>query len=875
MDRSLELSANQQRNDVASMPRSLALGGSRDVEGVERDYMASSNRATTARTYREMTANDSSRVHAGDVYNYNWSSASANTEPNIDSPEDKLKRLREALSYPQMGLRSAIVEDAYSDTCQWLFNTPQYQRWRDLTLYSKHHGFLWIKGKPGSGKSTAMKTLLSSAESSRDMRGEKVLSYFFNARGEALERSTEGLYRSLLHQITAGVASLPENVMSWMNPGSLDLFHRNGWQVDLLKGLLRKIVLLDRKTHLLCFIDALDEGDNEHSVRDMIEFLEDLTEIARNQHLHFSVCLASRHYPNISIKRLEELQFDDHQGHLQDIDTYVRSKTEVFSARISDELIASIKRRSSGVFLWIVLVIAELKRQADYGNDQKLQALLESIPISVERLLDDTLKKAGQDKSFVATLQWALFSIKPLRSQEFHTAVMLSNGELNSGAIRWDSNISETSTTKVIIFASKGLLEIVASDRIQFIHESVREHFLCTGLERIDRSLIANAVGISHHRLALWCRKYLQLTKVAQAIRSSVDHYRCWHRARKAFPLLQYAMDSMLRHAENAAGHGIQLQAFDETFSFEDFLLLEKSRPIKDAAENTYNNSPPPTALHILIYEQCNHLAETELPKCLVSPTNRYLVHLIRGLPRNAFNGVEQIEQPTRRWQSWERCASSSNCIGGPLHMATRRGAVNVVLALINGGVCVNEHCHTLGSPLLVALRGCYKNQPRVIEALLKGGADPNQRDAQWITPLQIVIGGGDPNTLRILLEWGADPNTAFAACSMGCNPLILATKLCIRRLSRSRSPDDQDDSSMKTYRSTFATVQDHSQVVPSPYSSNVLEILLEHHAAADASCKRCGMTALDAAMVVQNGRIESVLREHGAIRHSVAEWGR
>ena len=230
MDRSQERSVNQQRNDVASGSMSLASGGLRDAGGVGRDYMIHSDQSTATRSYKELTAHDHSRLHAGDVHNYNWYLAPDNTESNTESPEAKLQRLRSALSYPQMGLRSAIVEDAYLDTCQWLFNTPEYRRWRDPTLYSGHHGFLWIKGKPGSGKSTAMKTLLSRAESARHPRGGVVLSYFFNARGEALERSTEGLYRSLLHQMTAGVTSLPEDVIRWSNPDSLDLFHRQGWQ---------------------------------------------------------------------------------------------------------------------------------------------------------------------------------------------------------------------------------------------------------------------------------------------------------------------------------------------------------------------------------------------------------------------------------------------------------------------------------------------------------------------------------------------------------------------------------------------------------------------------------------------------------------------
>lgn len=152
MNRSQESSANEQRNDVVSASRLLAPGSSRDVGGVERDSMIQSDHITSARTYREGTANDNSRLHAGDVHSYNWYMAPADTESNTDSPEAKLQRLRSALTYPQMGLRSAIVEDAYLDTCQWLFNTPEYQRWKDPTLYSGHGWFPLDQRKAGFGQ---------------------------------------------------------------------------------------------------------------------------------------------------------------------------------------------------------------------------------------------------------------------------------------------------------------------------------------------------------------------------------------------------------------------------------------------------------------------------------------------------------------------------------------------------------------------------------------------------------------------------------------------------------------------------------------------------------------------------------------------------
>lgn len=102
MDRNRELSGDQRRDNTASGTWPLASGGSRDVADVEQDSVVHSDHPIATRIYRGLVANDNSRLHAGDVHNYNWYLGSTNTESNTDSPEAKLQRLRSALSYPQM-----------------------------------------------------------------------------------------------------------------------------------------------------------------------------------------------------------------------------------------------------------------------------------------------------------------------------------------------------------------------------------------------------------------------------------------------------------------------------------------------------------------------------------------------------------------------------------------------------------------------------------------------------------------------------------------------------------------------------------------------------------------------------------------------------
>ena len=101
-----------------------------------------------------------------------------------------------SLKFDRLGARSLNIEDTYGDTCQWFLSKQEYLDWQKPGRHSPSSWFLWIKGKPGTGKSTLMKYL----HSTRQPEGSTsiVLSFFFNARGTQLEHTTLGCYRGLL-----------------------------------------------------------------------------------------------------------------------------------------------------------------------------------------------------------------------------------------------------------------------------------------------------------------------------------------------------------------------------------------------------------------------------------------------------------------------------------------------------------------------------------------------------------------------------------------------------------------------------------------------------------------------------------------------------
>lgn len=276
----------------------------------------------STRDYRHIVTRDDARAHFGDNHygdqkHYHYASPGAGAKIR----KDPLQQLLDSLSFPQKNYRFTTIEPTYRQTCQWLFETPEYARWRDWDLRQAHHGILWLKGKPGTGKSTITKHALEHANAT--YLDERNIYLFFNARGDKLEKCTEGMFRSLVHQVAPDVPSLLQSV----HPEAVQGYTSIGWLVDLLRSLFREAALqFASRTKLNCYIDALDEGEDEDQIRDMAAFFEELSETAVSKDMRLSICFASRHYPHISIGHSEEIILDDYEGHHGDIASYVQSR---------------------------------------------------------------------------------------------------------------------------------------------------------------------------------------------------------------------------------------------------------------------------------------------------------------------------------------------------------------------------------------------------------------------------------------------------------------------------------------------------------------------------------------------------------------------
>jgi hypothetical protein len=678
-------------------------------------------------SYDRVTAGGNSRLHAGNVYNNYYQ-----VEPSVPSfasthPEGShsLKTFRRCLSFEHMETRLASIATAHPDTCGWIIGCPQFKRWRDHNLQAEHHGCLWIKGKPGAGKSTIMKNLLRYIETAE--AGDKVVSFFFNARGATLERTTEGLYRSLLYQMAGDVRS----PLTDLRAETIELYRIRGWPLELLKDLCRKALRqLASETKATIFIDALDEGNVEDDVRDMVTFVEELAAEAQASGLTLHICLASRHYPTISILHSELLILDTLGAHDEDITAYVQSQLRIDSRALRAKLVVSIAQRARAVFLWVVLVVKILNKEIDRGNQHLLDAKLQELPSGLHDLFDAILEKdAEYDPRLLPALLWVLFARKSLMPAELYFAIMVSTNQLDSENVVWDPDaVNQTVLTNFLLSSSMGLLEIVEYDRVQIIHESVREYLLLYGLRKLDKDLSLETTAKSHGRLAKWCSAYIEIT-VTHGLLGESDQ----PRAMRLCPLLGYVVESALEHAEMAARESYPQPTYTET-SLETWRLIADIRnqrsELKLPTQTVHPRSLATLAEfkveHKPVYTTMLHLLILQRLSCLVG------IELELNAKRDAKERQLYLDAVCLRADEYGIGYSESGC--GALQIAISTGDVGIVHALLREGADANACCRRHGSPLDVALCGisCASVEERtsnihkvhMTRALLHEGAD-------------------------------------------------------------------------------------------------------------------------------------------------------
>ncbi|KAH7390293.1 hypothetical protein BKA64DRAFT_119842 [Cadophora sp. MPI-SDFR-AT-0126] len=355
---------------------------------------------------------------------------------DLVSQRKNQNRILESLAFEGMGHRYQDISRSATDTFNWILQDLEIPKSHpDLKISFREwlvrgEGVFHISGKPGAGKSTLMKFIVEHDDTRKyleEWAGNNTLvvaNFFVWKPGTRLQKSLDGLIRSILHSILKGVPELmPIALPDYWNQivefrgqqmTELDISFRKAFE-----ALSKVIGNMELATgHSFCFfIDGLDEFDdpNEHHTK-LVKRLQSWT--SRNSR-SVKICVSSREentfMNNLLIGqrlRLHLLTEDDIRKSVEEslghYDKFVANSVED-----RHRFVDAIVRKAEGVFLWIRLVLHRLGEVLETsGNLKNLHDDLRHIPKELEDLFSTLLAsidRSDQDEAcaFLAILMWA------------------------------------------------------------------------------------------------------------------------------------------------------------------------------------------------------------------------------------------------------------------------------------------------------------------------------------------------------------------------------------------------------------------------------------------------------------------------------------
>jgi ankyrin repeat protein len=406
-------------------------------------------------------------------------------------------------------------------------------------------------------------------------------------------------------------------------------------------------------------------------------------------------------------------------NNLNDIADYVHAsdvelRTRNFSTELRQEIHKTLIEESSGMFLWVYLILYDLTkpgRKSEHAIRTKLKSLPKTLPDLYKKILcaiePDDVEFAND------ILRWVVWAERPLTLRELTTAIAIQSEHRSMSALTELVEPNLESELRSIL----GALIAVQNDIVYLVHQSAKEFPKETNSTQIEwLSLQSNE---SNLHITVSCMTYLSFDEfenplVASEVRTKSE------KGLVDDLFFDYASSYWPAHMKQLDDELQQEPLVKKTF-----LYFAQSSKKLTLAWNNYRH-------YVMNYPQGN--------TPLVITTNYGVPHLIQFL---LDDGADI--------NAW-----CNEMHGTALHQAATNGMEHIVRLLVDRGADINTHRGNDGSALQAAVR---RSLGGIVRLLLELGADSNARDNVFGNVLQLAAYQGNYEIVYYLVEHGANVN--------------------------------------------------------------------------------------------------------------------
>ena len=742
-----------------------------------------------------------------------------------------------------MSLRASYdqgCEDRLEGTGTWFTDSEKYRRWRS----SDESDLLWVKGKPGCGKSILAAVAVTDLK--LGLSPGVALAYAFCRNEDESTREPSTILGALAKQIgqeLPDVDPVLESEYLASQPGQKPT-HRT------VQACLQSVVSPFKTVFIV--IDALDECQNNKVLaQDLLDLMRD------KEGVRVKIAVFSR--PDYDLenffKPYMRIRPDDGDNQV-DLEAYIGSLfPDEPHSDVNRNIRAECVAKANGMFLWVSLLWKNLPK--GLKSNQKLDRVKKFPPglgNIYNRILQDIWEQ-DEDIRLDAfhVLLWVTHARRALTGHEMLEAVADY-----SGAERVEY-VSRNDSVDLLVSFCKSLVFIDKDGYFRLCHESVRDHLDDIGPETSEPLAEYRLQKQSaHERLASTCLTYLLLGNFECGPANSLRELASLV---KQFPFLGYAAEFWGWHA----AHGAQLRLHDSILELvHSPARRELSMQIRlyDSSDESeqwkYTGASNP--LHILAVFGLKQTAETVPGIVMLSQQTDAsgATPLTYAMMGGHYEMSLWINESV---QSLNVLLTSPQRKIAAIHLAASRGWTDFLKNLISENQDLANSRVNQNGPTALG-RACVAGELEVAALMIDNNADVDLRDASGFNPLLLATICRHNGVAKLLLERGANPNCRD---DDGGTPLHHAAfninvEMTIALLERGADP---------VAKAWDAEKQTPLQSAVEAQSLEVIKVLHNHHSQWDVKSGG-GYTALHTAALHNSFKAAQVLLELGAPRDEV-----